>query len=864
VSEEFEFHVEMAIQEGIERGLNPQEARWQALQAFGNRGSLREKSRQVLTLQWIESILQDLKFAARVLRKNPGFTIAAVVTLALGIGANTAIFSLVYGVLLRPLPYHDGSNLVVLHQQATKANLPNVPFSVKEIEDYRAKSSTLESVVEHHTMNFLLLGDNLAERVNTAVVSANFFEVLGVRPLLGRDFTAADDEHGADAVLILSNEYWRTRFGGDPSIIGRVFKMNDRPHTVVGVLPPIPQYPVENDVYMPTSACPFRSNPANIANRQFRMMTAFARVKPGVPVEQVQADLSTVASQIAADHPDVYPANYGYAMSVVDLQTDLTKKARATFFILLGASGFVLLIACANVANLLLARLLKMEREIAVRTALGAGKGRLVRQLLTESMTISFAGGALGLLLAPATLQLLIRFAAQFTTRAAEVRIDIPVLFFTLLVSLATGLLFGLGPAFSSGKGLADAVRQGGRATAGSSRQKIRSMLVVAQVAFSFLLLIGAGLMIRSFVTLEQVNPGFDQSRLLTMRLSPDFSRYTQNNQVAILNDNLLREVSSVSGVEKAGIATNFPFSKGGLARGPGNVHIKVEGEDNSLNRVTGQVDITAVSPGYFLAIRQTILDGRDFNGHDDIQAPLVAIVNQTMARRRWPQGTAVGKRVSLNNGTAWTQVVGVVADVREYGLDRPPKEELYIVSNQNGSAGNLVVRAMGDPSSIRDAVRAAIHKVDSGLAVDRVETIEDLRADSVAAPRTMTMLLALFAGLAVLISASGIAAVMALAVSQRTNELGVRIALGASRESVVMMVLRQGVGLTLFGVAIGVAGGLALTRLLKAVLFSTSPTDPLTFVAVALLFLAVGALACLGPARTVTAIDPVVALRQE
>ncbi len=740
VSEEFEFHLEMAIQEGIERGLSPQEARYQALQAFGNRGSLKERSRNVLTLQWIESLSQDLKFAARVLRKNPGFTIAAVVTLALGIGANTAIFSLVYGVLLRPLPYREGANLVVIHQQATKANIADLPFSVKELDDYRSKSSTIESLVEHHTMNFLLLGNDLAERVNTAVVSPNFFQVLGVRPLLGRDFTMADDQHGADAVLILSNEYWRTRFGADPNIVGRVFKMNDRPHTVIGVLPPIPQYPVENDVYMPTADCPFRSAPANIANRQFRLMTAFARVKPGTPLQQVQADLSTAASQVATDNPDVYPANFGYAVSVAGLQDDLTKRARGTFFILLGASGFVLLIACANVANLLLARLLKMEREIAVRTALGAGKARLVRQLLTESMMISFAGGALGLLLAPAALRLLVKFAAQFTTRATEVRIDLPVLFFTLAVSLATGLLFGLGPAFSSGKVVADAIRQGGRTTTGSSRQRIRSMLVVGQVAFSFLLLIGAGLMIRSFVALQQVNPGFDQSRLLTMRLSPDFSRYTQTSQIAILNDNILREVSAVPGVEHAGLATNFPFNKSGIARGPANANIKIEGEDNSRNRVSGTVDIIAVSPGYFDAIRQTMLDGRDFNGHDDIAAPVVVIVNQTMAHRRWPEGSPVGKRVSTTNGTSWVQVVGVVSDVREYGLDRPPREELYVVANQRGTQANLVVRALGDPSAIRDSVRAAIHKVDSGLAVDRMETIEDLRAESVATPRTTTI----------------------------------------------------------------------------------------------------------------------------
>src|SRR5258706_4278709 len=450
------------------------------------------------------SLLQDIRYGLRVLLKNPGFSLAAIVTLALGIGVNAAIFSVVYGVLLRPLPYQHGGRLVVLNQEVPRANAGTIPFSAHDVFDYRDNNKTLDAVVEHHTMNFLLLGPDSAERVNTAVVSANFFDVLGVKPVLGRSFVADDEKHGADAVLMLSYQYWKGRFGGATNIVGKVFQMNNRPHTVIGVLPGIPQYPVENDVYMPTSGCPLRSSGAFIQNRQARMMTAFGRLKEGVTLEQAQADLGTMGANLMASYPEAYPKQYGYRMAVAPLQQELTKRARTTFLVLLAAAGFVLLIACANVANLLLARLLKVEREVAVRTALGASQARLIRQLLTESVLLSLAGGALGLLLAPATLSLLVKFAERFTTRATEVRIDGTVLLFTALISIGTGLLFGLAPAFSSGQNAAEALKQGsGRSTASRGRRRLRAGLVMAQVAVSFMLLIGAGLMIRSFSKLH-------------------------------------------------------------------------------------------------------------------------------------------------------------------------------------------------------------------------------------------------------------------------------------------------------------------------------------------------------------------------
>jgi putative ABC transport system permease protein len=422
--------------------MSPEEARLAAVRTVGGIEQIKEECRDARLGRAVETTLQDIRYGLRTLCKNPGFSCTAVITLALGIGVNTAIFSVVYGVLLRPLSYQHGGQLVVLHQQATRAHVADIPFSAKEIFDYRDHNHTLDAVVEHHTMSFLLLGKDTAERVQTAVVSANFFDVLGVRPLLGRTFVASDEAHDASAVLVLSYKYWQTRHGGNPNIVGKVFQMNNRPHTVIGVLPAIPQYPTESDVYMPTSQCPFRSSPTFIQNRQARMMNAFGRLKPGIPLNKAQADLATIASQLEKAYPDVYPKGSGYAMAAASLRDDLTRRARTTFLVLLGAAGFVLLIACANVANLLLARLLKLERELAVRAALGASKTRLVRQLLTESLLLSIGGGALGLTLAPSAVTLLAKFAERFTTRAAEIRIDAPVPVFTILVSLGTRLLF--------------------------------------------------------------------------------------------------------------------------------------------------------------------------------------------------------------------------------------------------------------------------------------------------------------------------------------------------------------------------------------------------------------------------------------
>jgi putative ABC transport system permease protein len=616
---------------------------------------------------------------------------------------------------------------------------------------------------------------------------------------------------------------------------------------------------------MSTSACPFRSNPRNIANRKFRLISAvLARLKPGVSVAQANSSLAVTANQIATAHPDVY-AKEGYSASAIPLREGLVRRARTTFLVLLGAAGLVLLIACANVANLLLARLLKLERELAVRSALGASRARLSRQLVTESLLLSLSGGLLGLTLAPATLNLLIKFAEHFTVRVSEIRLDWPVLLFTFLISLAAGLMFGLAPALSVGRRFGEALKQGsGRTTSSRGHQRLRSVLLGAQVAVSFVLLIGAGLMIRSFERLQQVNPGLNPDRILSLRFSPSFSHYTGAAQIQTLLEKILQSVRNTAGVQSAALVSNVPFSPSGITVGPGNNDFEVEGKPVSKGELAPIVDTTSISPQYFGTIRQPVTKGRDFTGHDDEKAMLVAIINQTMARHRWPSEDAIGKRVSFDHGDHWIRIVGIVGDVKEYGLDRPIGDEMYLPMAQGGYAGNLVVRTAADPGSLAPVIRAALHTVDPYLAVDQVQTLEHLERDSMASPRVVAILLGLFAGLALLISASGLASAMALSVRQRTRELGIRMALGAQRSSIVNSVMRQGLAIAASGIAAGILVSVVLAHLVSSLLFATSPTDGLTFAAVSILFFAVAAGACFVPAREITVIDPLIALRQE
>ena len=805
---------------------------------------------------------QDAGFALRMMRKNPGYTLAAILTLGLGIGANSAIFSVVNAVLLKPLPYEHGDRLVTLHQQAPRAGMLNQPFSVAEINDYRTQSHSLDGLVEYHNMNFILLGRSEPERVETGVVSWNYFDVFGVKPLFGRAFRPEDEQPGAPAVLMLSYEYWIRSFGGDPTVVNKTFTMNDRPHTVVGILPPVPQYPDENDVYMPTTACPFRSRPAFIANRQARMMQGFGRMKPGISVRQARADLNGVAANLQQAYPKEYPPSIDYSMATSSLEEDLTHNARPTMLVLLGAAGFVLLIACANVANLNLSRMVRRERELAVRAALGAGRVRMFRQLLTESSLLALLGGGLGLLFSWGALNLLMSFAARFTPRAREIHLDATVLLFTLAVAVLTSLLSGTAPALAAREAVVGSLKEGGsQSTMGRGRHRMRSLLIVAQVAVSFLLLIGAGLMLRSFAKLQQVDPGFQPENVLTMQIGLDFTKYNTDDKQRAFFETFLDKVEAQSGVKSAAASMMIPLN--------GDMHMTGDFMIEGQKPVPGQVhpisDFRVVSEGYFETLHIPVLQGRGFTRADRPGAPSVAIVNRAAARHYWGGQDPLGKRFSADAGKSWVQIAGVVGDVKQYGLDKDAVDEIYVPMAQNPLMDAiLVIKTTAEPMSIARSVIELLYAVDPNQPVARVRSLEQVRAESVAAPRLTTNLLGLFALLALAIAATGIGGVMALAVGQRRHEIGVRMAIGARPTEILRMILRQGMALVLFGVAFGLLGALWLTRLLQQLLFEVAPTDPLTYVGVALVLGFAALVACYVPARRAARVDPIVALRTE
>jgi predicted permease len=861
---ELRFHLDMLADQNIRAGMSPEDARRAALRTFGHLDGIKAEVRDTWLSRLADTVIQDLRGGLRNLRKHPGFAVTVILTMALGIGANTAVFSVVNGVLLRPLPYRDGHQLVVLRQQAAAADLDDLGFSATEIADYRARSRSLAGVVEFHNMWFILLGGPEPQRLSTGVVSPNFFDVLGVTPLHGRTFTRRDDAHGAEAVLVLSHGYWQRAFGGDPSVVGRVFQMNDRPHQVIGILPPVPQYPLEVDVYMPTSACPFRSAPAAAMSRGARMLTAFGRLRDGVSLGKARADLAVVATAMQQEFPEAYPRESGYTATASPLREELTRSFNSTMAVLMGTAAFVLLIVCASVANLMLARLARRRYEMSVRSVLGASRSRLARQLLTESTVLAVLGGAAGLIVAQLGMRVLVAFAERFTTRAAEIQIDGRVLLYTLGVSVATGLIFGALPAFGEWRGRSP-LPDGTRVT--HDRRNLRNTLIVVQIAASFMLLIGAGLTIRSLIKLHQLDPGFRTDNILTMRIDLNFTKYgpaLRSRFWQRLEERLLRE----PGVITVGGGATFPLNE----LGPFSQSIQIEGRPVPENGLRPLVDARLATPDYFTTIGQPILAGRPFRGSDRsfyVPADVVegdrefaVIVNQTMARHYWPNEDPIGRRLTTSNNPNWATVVGVVADARQQ-LDQPSRDEIYVpLLTGRQLSTTWLVRTNVEPSAMERRIRAIVRALDPDQPVDNFRTLAEVRSESLEQRTLTATLLGLFGLLALAITATGIAGVVAFSVSQRTREFGVRMALGARRADVVTMVLRQGLQLVLIGLALGLAGALVLTRLLSTLLFGIEPTDGLTFVAVSMVLIAVAALACFVPARRAASVDPLVALR--
>jgi len=816
----------------------------------------------------MDQLIRDLRFGVRTLLKNRWFTLLAVLTLALGIGANTAIFSLIDGVLLKPLPYTNGSRLVLVRESAPLAGRPTVPVSIQELYDYREQTRAFDALVEYHQMTFDLLQRGEPDRVNTGVVSHDFFNVLGITPILGRTFTAQDDALGADAVLILSYSYWQTKFGGDPAIIGQVFQMNDRPHTVVGVLPNVPHYPQENDVYMPVSACPFRAAAERTLaqNRRNFGLTVFGRLKANVSDEQASKDVDAICGRFVQANPKTYRPGSGFTATTLPVRDALTRGARPMLLILLATTALVLLIACANVANLTLARLLRRDRELAVRTALGAGRAQLVRQLLTESVLLSSAGGALGLLFASSTLSMLTSFVGRFTVRTGEIAIDPWVLGFTLIVSIATGVAFGTLPAITSRVDLVNAMKQGSHAagtTAG--RRRMQNALIVAQVAVSVVLLVGAGLLLASFVRLQRVDAGYRSDHVLSAEAFTNFSRYRTVDAQLHFYQPVLERLQHEPGIISAAVSNAVPLSAGTPLPNP----FAIEGRstDDADKRPTA--DVRVVTPDYFATLGIPLVAGRGFTDLDRKEAAPVALINKAMLRY-WDGKDPVGSRISFStqgppaNEPIWATVVGVVGDVRQFGLEQSVAQIYQPMSQSQGFAGRFLIRTQGDPTTAAKLLRDDIHAVDPAMPVVNVKTLEDLRERYLATPKLTAMLLTIFAALALVVTMAGLTGEIATSVSQRTQEFGVRMALGASRERVLGHVIGQGLGLVGIGLAVGIAASTALTRVLATYLFETQPTDLVTFAGVVLAFLAAGAVACAGPAWRATTVDPMSALRAD
>jgi len=818
----------------------------------------------------LEAILRDLRFAARGLWRSPGFTAITVATLALGIGANTAIFSVVNAVLLRPLAYRDPAQLVALRGVVEVRGLNDVRNSAPEYQDFRSEIPALTDVAAAWpiSINLTALGD--PERIQAAVVSSNYFQVLGTAPALGRNFTADDDQGRIGYVVIISWDLFQQRFGGDRSVIGKTVRLDDDPMTIIGVMPPGFRHPLENGASPMEVWCPVElgnTDPQFIGDRRARVFEVIGRLKPGATVTEAQAQLDALSTRLESRYPDVYPAALGWRAAALPLSERVVGDVRPALLVLLGAVAFVLLIGCANVANLMLARATGRTREIAIRTALGGDRLRLVRQLLTESLLLAALGGALGLLVAVWGTSALGRLAALYLPRAREIAIDGPVLAFTVVLILVTGIAFGLFPALQASRpDLQDVLKDSAKGSAGGGRTRMRAVLVVAEVAVALVLLAGAGLLLRSFQRLVAVDPGFDPERLLTMQVwlpVPNDNakgRYFTQEQRVGFYDRAVAAVRQVPGVTAAALVSRLPYS------GRNDARFKIEGRPVSDAQLLPSAEVRLVSPDYFRTMAIPVLQGETMPDGVDSLSSTYAMVNRTLAEREWKGQSPIGQRIQLVGfGGPTATIVGVVNDVRQGAPDQPPLPEFYLSYRLvAGQEMSLVVRTAGDPDALADRVVQSIRSVDPTQPVFGVKSMTRLLANAEAERRFSLLLLSLFAAIALLLSSLGIYGVMAYSTSQRRHEIGIRMALGAATPDVLRLVLQQGMRLVLLGLAIGLFGAWALSRVLAGQLYGISARDPFTYAAVALLLGTVAFAATWLPARRATRVDPMISLRSE
>jgi predicted permease len=874
IDEELRAHVQLRTDDLVAAGVDRPAAERQARIEFGSGLKFREEARDAAGGGWFDALLQDLRFSGRMLVKSPGFALTAVLTLALGIGANTVVIGLVDAILLRPLAFDRPEQLVKIWGAITKQDMPQNWISEPEFWDLRDGAATFVSLAAYRTGAGANLSRGDAEPVRTTMTlaSADLLPILGVRPSMGRVFTAEEDRPGSNRVVVLDYGFWKSQMAADPSLVGRDLRLNGEPYTVIGVLPEGFTFGGPANMWVPLALDRAKPN-----NRGSHYLEVVARLRPGVSLAQASADLDSAARKMAADFPQQYPADSGFALYARPLQADLVGPARAGLIVLFGAVVFVLLIACINLANLLLARGSSRSREIAVRAALGATRARIARQLMTESVTLAAIGGACGMLLAWWGTNALKNSAAVALPQTRPIAIDARVLLFSAAVSLVTGLVFGIVPAMrAAGAKSYDPLKDSARGSSAGSGHRLRSTLVVAEIALAVVLLVGAGLMARSLQHVLEVNPGFQVDGLLTSRISLPASQYRDLASVSRFFTDVQDRVRAVPSVESAGLTTLLPLtglnssgstfveqtSVTGLMAGPPFLKPYVE------------ADQRVVTPGYFQSMQIKIVRGRLFTADDLVDTPLVAIVDEEFAHKMWPDREAIGQRMAISaipnsNPLApqWRTVVGVVAHVKNSSLDQLGREQVYVPIAQSAFTVRnmyLTVRTTGDPGALSPAIQRIVRDLDPALPVYEVKPMSDWFDATVSPRRFNVMLLVAFGALALALAAIGTYGVMAYHVSQRTQEIGIRLALGATPVNVRQMVVGTSLRLALAGVTIGVVLAIVAARFISTLLFGIQPTDPATLGGVAVVLLATSAFAAWVPARRATTVDPMIALRAE
>ncbi len=815
-------------------------------------------------------MVNDIRIAFRNLTRVPGFAVAFVLTLGLGIGANTAIFSVINGVLLRPLPYPEADRIMYLRQPQVAAGIEDSSFSFPEVADYRGRSKTIDQFVEFGDFTFSVLGRGEPHRAVGGLVTANFFPMLGAQPLVGRMLVPADEVKSAPPVAVLTYGYWQRVFGSDPSVVGQTIDLTAKKAEIVGVLKPGAHYATQRkqDFYVNYAAHDHYMSSSMQNEWPHRMTTVYARLAPGTTAANAQAELRTIAASLHEAHPEAYPKSRGFDVVVTPWKDELTAKAKPTLVILLVTTVFVLVIACANVANLTLTRLVQREREMGIRAALGAPASLLRRQLLAENLVLSVVGGLLGLGFAVSGLNLLIAYTSRFTSRVGEIGLDGRVLAFTLLVSTAMALLFAWAPRLTF---MNDPVRAmsagGGRSTSGRGRRRAQRVLVVSQLAASFMLLIGAGLLTRSLMRLYAVNPGFDLEHVLSLQ-APNFAQQTPE-RLRQFSDDVIERVKGEASVKNAAMASAAPLA----GSFPQQREFRIDGADADAISSGPRTVSRVVSRSYFETIGTPLKAGRSFQPTDTRASPPVVILSESMAKYYFKTDSAIGRRISwkLTNGitgaVSWTppaEIVGVVADSRADGIDQAPMHTMFQADTQSFVPSTLLVRTAGIPDRLTPYVIETIRQLDPNRPIDHVQTLEEIRDETIAPQRLNATLIGLFAALALAIATVGVAGVLSFSVSQRTNELGIRVALGAERGTILRMILGEGVAMALVGLAVGGAAAVPLSRLLNGLLFGIEPADPPTIAMAAVLLLVVAIGAAWLPARRATAVDPMTALRGE